>query len=198
MSQDAPPPTPTLSRIRVAIQVSALLLLGAASVGLWTSGLLEDLDAEKVRLMVAQAGWKGPLIYLLIFGLLQPIGFAAHVLILAAAVAWPPHIALPLAWTGMMLAACTSFVLSRYLARDLIDALVPQRFRRWDERLARDGLRTMLVLRLIFFTTFFVQIMFGLTRVRWRDYLLGTALGNLPVLAFEVIFADQVLTWMAQ
>ena len=54
----------------------------------------------------------------------------------------------------------------------------------------------MLMLRLVFWTTFVVQMMFGLSRVRFRDYALGTALGNLPLIVVEVLFVDQVLRWL--
>ena len=40
------------------------------------------------------------------------------------------------------------------------------------------------------------ELMYGLTKVRYRDYLLGTALGNTPQIVIEVLCADWVLAWI--
>ena len=185
-----------MSRTRTAARVLIPLALVAGLAGLWWSGLLAEFDIETVRAMVADAGALGPLLYLLLFALLQPFGISAHIFILTAALCWSPQVALPLAWSGSMLSAVVAFFTSRTLARDAIQARIPPRLRRWDEALEANGFRTVLVLRLLFFTTFLVQLMYGLTKVSWRDYLLGTALGNLPIIVIEVVFADRVLAWL--
>lgn len=182
------------TRAIARILIPMTVIIGLAV--LWSSGMLPDFDLQTVRTMVADAGTMGPLLFLLLFALVQPFGLSAHIFILTAAMAWPPEIALPLSWTGSMLSAVVAFVTSRTLARDLIAPRIPARLRRWDEALERRGFRTVLVLRLVFFTTFLVQLMYGLTAVRWRDYLLGTALGNLPLIILEITFADRVLAWI--
>ena len=95
-----------------------------------------------------------------------------------------------------MLAATAAFWAARTVAREAVQSRVPDRLRRWDDSLASQGFRTVLMLRLVFWTTFVVQMMFGLSRVRFRDYALGTALGNLPLIVVEVLFVDQVLRWL--
>ncbi|MCB9743419.1 MAG: TVP38/TMEM64 family protein [Alphaproteobacteria bacterium] len=175
--------------------VLPLLFLGAA-LALWRSGALADLDVEGVRAHIASAGAWGPVLYLLLFALLQPFGLSGHVFVLTAALVWPPQAALPLAWAGSMLAASVAFATSRYLARDFIQARVPPKLRRWDDALAERGIRTVIVLRLIFWTTFLVQLSMGLSKLRWRDYLIGSAIGNLPVIVLEVFFGDQLFGWL--
>lgn len=183
--------------IVVRVVRAVLALGGAAALGwLWRSGLLSSLDLETVRGLVAGAGPWGPSAFVLAFGLLQPFGVSAHLFVLSAALAWRPGAAILAAWSGSMVSAVVAFVTARYLARDAIQGLVPPRLRRWDEALAQSGFQTVLVLRLLFWTTFVVQLMYGLSRVRWRDYLLATALGNLPLIVLEVLFADQVLAWL--
>ena len=39
-------------------------------------------------------------------------------------------------------------------------------------------------------------MMLAVSKVRFRDYVLGTAIGNLPVLILIVVFADRLATWM--
>ncbi|MFT5681721.1 MAG: putative membrane protein YdjX (TVP38/TMEM64 family) [Myxococcota bacterium] len=185
-----------MSRARTAarILIPMALVIGAAV--LWWSGVLSDFEVDTVRTLVADAGAMGPVIFLLLFAFVQPFGLSAHIFILTAAMAWPPEVALPLSWTGSMLSAVVAFVVSRTLARDFIQSRIPPRLRRWDEALEQRGFRTVLFLRLIFFTTFLVQLMYGLTGVRWRDYLLGTALGNLPIIILEITFAERMLAWI--
>ena len=185
-----------MSRLQTTRRVLVPILILAVPALLWWSGALSDFDLDAVRALVEQAGAWGPVLFLLMFALLQPFGISSHVFILTAAVIWPPQIALPLSWSGTMLSAIVAFFTSRVLARDVIQKRIPKRFRRWDDALAERGFRTVLMLRLLFFTTFLVQFMFGLTKVRWRDYLLGTALGNLPMIVLEIIFADKVLAWI--
>lgn len=150
-----------------------------------------------MRALVADAGALGPLLFLILFALLQPFGISAHIFVLTAALAWSPALAILLSWLGAMLAASVAFMTSRTLARDAIQARIPARLRRWDDALEHNGFRTVLLLRLVFFTTFLVQLMYGLTKVRFRDYLLGTALGNLPQIIIEVLCADWVLAWLS-
>ena len=183
-------------RIRPLLQAVCLLGLVAALVWLWSVGTLQALDVQQTRVLIQQAGPLGPVIYLLLFGLLQPIGLSAHVLVPAAALAWSPGWAVLLAWSGSMLAATAAFWASRTVAREAVQARVPDRMRRWDDALASRGFRTVLMLRLIFWTTFVVQMMFGLSQVRFRDYFLGTALGNLPLIVIEILFVEQVLGWL--
>lgn len=184
------------SRSQKVLQILLLAGAVAGAVWLWCSGTLQALDVAQLRSLIAGAGLWGPGLYLLLFGLLQPVGLSAHMLVPAAALVWSPPLAILWAWLGTVLAAVVAFVAARTFAREAIQARVPPRLRRWDDALAERGLRTVLVLRLVFWTTFPVQMMFGLSRVRFRDYLLGSMLGNLPMVVIEVLFVERVLGWV--
>ena len=125
------PPSPAQLRRGLWLRrvVLPLLFIGAA-VALWQSGALQDLSVDGVRARIAAAGAWGPVLYLLLFALLQPFGLSGHVFVLTAALVWPPQLALPLAWLGSMLAASVAFATSRYLARDFVQSRVPPRLRR--------------------------------------------------------------------
>jgi len=183
---------------RALLTKALLLLLASASMfGLWRLGLHHRLDLHTLQSVMLAAGPWGPVFFVLVFSLLQPLGLSAHVFLVAAGLIWPPQVALPLAWLGMMSAAATSFGFSRYLARGWVQPRIPARLRRYDGHLERSGFRTVLTLRLIFFTTSVLQWMLGISRVRFASYLLGTALGNLPLLVIEVLMADRIAAWWA-
>jgi uncharacterized membrane protein YdjX (TVP38/TMEM64 family) len=172
-----------------------LVALGAAGWA-WQSGALTGLTLEGVRAWVAGAGPWGPLAYLGLFAALQPFGVSAHLFLVVAGLAWEPHVALPIGYAGMMGAALSAFCLARWMGKEAIQARMPGWLEKWDAKLERGGLKTVILIRLLFFTAFPVQLMLAVSKVRFRDYVLGTAIGNLPVLVIIIVFADRVASWM--
>jgi len=190
-SPRASPPDPT-RWVRMGV---AAALTGAA-LWAWQAGLLSDLSLETIRTRVAAAGTWGPFAYILLFSALQPFGVSAHLFLVVAGLAWPPQWAIPIGYTGMMGAAVSAFGLARWMGREAIQARLPPSVKRWDARLEAGGLRTVLLIRLVCFTAFPIQMMLAVSNVRFRDYVLGTALGNLPVLVLIVVFADRIAAWV--
>ena len=80
-------------------------------------------------------------------------------------------------WVGAMLGASASFWIARTLGRDLAASLVGDRLKKYDEAIERNGFATVLYLRLVYFPFTPMNFGMGLTRVRFRDYFFGTALG---------------------
>ena len=80
-------------------------------------------------------------------------------------------------WVGAMLGASAAFWIGRTLGRDLAASLVGDRLKKYDEAIERNGFATVLYLRLVYFPFTPMNFVMGLTRVRFRDYFFGTALG---------------------
>ena len=80
-------------------------------------------------------------------------------------------------WVGAMLGATAAFWIGRTLGRDLAASLIGGRLKKYDDAIERNGFATVLYLRLIYFPFTPMNFGMGLTRVRFRDYFLGTALG---------------------
>ena len=80
-------------------------------------------------------------------------------------------------WAGAMLGASAAFWIGRTLGRDLAASLVGDRLKKYDEAIERNGFATTLYLRLVYFPFTPMNFGMGLTRVRFRDYFFGTALG---------------------
>src|SRR5512139_993956 len=80
-------------------------------------------------------------------------------------------------WVGAMLGASASFWIGRTLGRDLAASLVGDRLKKYDEAIERHGFATVFYLRLVYFPFTPMNFGMGLTRVRFRDYFFGTALG---------------------
>lgn len=174
-------------------------LAAAAIVVAWRTGLL-DLAREPARLQAAlrDLGPLGMIAYVGVFGLTQPLGMPGIALTLAASLVWSPPVAIALAIAGFLLSSSVSFGFARSMGRDWVAARLPARFRAWDERIARRGLITVAVLRVLFFGSQLVHLLLGVSQVRFGTYLLGSAIGYLPGVVAIVLFGPAALDWISR
>ena len=172
------------------------LLVGAAL--LYQSGLLDDFSLDKLQSWVASAGMIGPALFVVLFTVLQPFGLSAHIFLVAAGLLWPTPMGLSLGMVGLMGGCSASFWGARFLGREAVQARIPAKLSRHEKALAERGLRTVVTLRLALFTFFPVSMLMGVSKVSWRDYLLGTAVGCFPVAVVDVVLAHQVAAWLAR
>ena len=116
--------------------------------------------------------------------------------IIAASLVWPPAVAVPLSWAAAVAAGCVAFGFARFVGHDWVQERLPDRLRGYDEALATKGLRTVLVLRLTMFTFGPMQLMLGVSKVRFSKYVLGTALGLFPMIAIETLVGASLVDWL--
>ena len=151
-----------------------------------------DLTPEKLRVFLLDSGPLGPVVFLVAFWVLQSLSVSAHLFIVAAALVWPVEVALVLSWIGTLGSGTASFLFARYVARDWVRERLPDRIRAYDERLETSGLRTVIVLRLLFFTSPPLQLGLGVSSVGFWSFLAGTAIGNIPVILVMTLASDLV------
>lgn len=168
----------------------ALVLL--AIFGAWMGGLFDEVDADSLLTWLRAAGPWGGLLYVLAFATLQAAGLSVYLFMLTAMVLWPAPQALALTFVGAMCSATTGFWFARYFASDWVQGRVPMRFRHYEERLEENGLKTVLIIRFLFFTTFWMNWLMGASKVRYRDYMIGTAIGELPMMAAFILLGASV------
>jgi len=82
-------------------------------------------------------------------------------------------------WIGAMIGASVAFWIGRTLGREFAASMVGDRLRKYDDAIARNGLATVLYLRLVYFPFTPMNFGMGLTKVRFWDYFAGTGLGIL-------------------
>ena len=180
---------------RVLRIVIGVALLGAA-VWVLATGAYEGLSPDSIRTALLESGAWGPLLFVAAFALLQPFGFAAHVFIIGASLVWPPWVALGFSWAGAVGAGCVAFGFARYMGRDWVQKRLPEKLSKYDERLATHGFRTVLIMRLMLFTFGPMQLMFGVSRVRFVPFVLGSMLGLIPMLCVETWLGGNVVDWV--
>jgi len=161
-------------RVAGAVAALAALALVARGGAQWLPALLERLDA---------------------LGPWAAVGYVA--LYAGATVAWVPGSLLTLAagaifglaagtaytLVGATLGAALAFLVSRHLARPAVERRLGAnpRLAAIDEAISREGAKVVFLLRLSpVFPFNALNYALGLTRVRFRDYLLASATGMVP------------------
>ena len=139
--------------------------------------LSHDLRAATLGRLLHRAGLWAPVLFIVIYAIGVCILIPGTLLTgLGAAIfgPWPGFVCV---WIGAMAGAVGAFLIGRTLGRDFAVSLIGERLKKYDEAIERNGFATVLYLRLVYFPFTAMNYGMGLTRVRFRDYLLGTALG---------------------
>jgi uncharacterized membrane protein YdjX (TVP38/TMEM64 family) len=170
--------------------VTRLLALAAVVLAIataWALGVHEHLTPERVAELVARAGVLGPIAFVALFAAAEVVHVPGILFVFAAALLWPAAIALPTAYAGAMAASLVPFLLSRHLLADSVRPRLPVWLTRWESRLDSHALSTVIGLRLVLFMLPTVHWLLGVSRVSFRDFFLGTAIGLAPGVAFNVL-----------
>ncbi|MBW1807470.1 MAG: TVP38/TMEM64 family protein [Deltaproteobacteria bacterium] len=82
---------------------------------------------------------------------------------------------------GATLGATAALIFTRYLFRDAIERKLGEKAKRLSAGFARDGLNYLLFLRLVpLFPFWLINLTAGLTHLRVRTFIIGTAVGIIP------------------
>ncbi|HWQ62629.1 MAG TPA: TVP38/TMEM64 family protein [Negativicutes bacterium] len=176
----------TLSRPAVAGYLAGFIILGVLYV--YAFGL-ERFTPETVRDTVLSMGYWSPLLYILANAVRPFFLFPAMVLAVAGGLAFGPLAGTVYLVIGTALGAALVFATARLLGRDRLRGARPAwlPIEELDDRAARHGFRTILLLRLAPVLPWdAVSVLAGLSRVSFRPYAAATVLGSIPgALAFS-------------
>ena len=174
-------------------------LILALVVGLvWASRSLDlgrHLTRDGMQTLLGSAGPHAPLVFMAVCIAGVFLSLPEVVLIALGGIALGAPTAFAYGWVACLVGASATFLVVRHLGRDWFQRALQARFprlRALDERLARQGFRTVLVLRLLLFMSPALNWALGATRVGLPHYLAGTALGTIPGMATTVYFADAI------
>jgi uncharacterized membrane protein YdjX (TVP38/TMEM64 family) len=151
----------------VATGVAAALAVGVPSI-------------DEVRATVDSAGSGAPVLYVLLYAALTLTPTPATLTSITAGVLFGLPLGLLVVLAGAVTGSAVGFGLARVLGRDAVRALDSQQLQRLDGLLRRRGLIAVIGIRLVPLPFAAVNYACGLSALRLRDYLLGTAVGILP------------------
>ena len=182
-----------MTRLRFA----SLLVFLALAIGVYLSGAPEGLDPERFRAWLRGAGPWGGALFVASCCILQPLGVRSVFFTLTAPLIWSTSTAFVLSWLGAVAGSLAAFGFARFVAWDWVRRRLPVGVRRLDDRLVTHGFRTVLLLRLVFYTTPVLQYALGISRVRFAPFALGTALGLVPLTAIMTVLGAGIAEWLA-
>jgi uncharacterized membrane protein YdjX (TVP38/TMEM64 family) len=174
---------------RIGLVVAVVVMLVAA----YQLGVFQQLSdvARLQRTMIGLGRW-GYLAFIVAYALLQPFGVPGTVFIFAAPLIWPWPVAFALSMTGTMAASVIGFSFARFVARDWISKRIPQRFKKYEQRLEEKGFSTVVLLRFIFWMPPLLHAFFGVSRVRFSTHVWGSFVGYLIPLFVVSYFGQKV------
>lgn len=191
MTSLAPPPQ-NLRRLR-ALKIAAVLVVVAGLVVAQRLGLFRQFsDPARITQTLLDLGPWGYVAFVAAYALLQPFGVPGTVFVIAASLIWPWPVAFALSMTGTMAASVVGFSFARFVARDWVSALIPARFRKYDEALARRAFATVFVLRIVFWMPPLLHAFFGVSKVRFWTHFWGSLAGYVLPLLLMSYFGQRV------
>jgi uncharacterized membrane protein YdjX (TVP38/TMEM64 family) len=181
-----------MSRARAAV---AGIVLVAIVVAIARSGIFDDLSVDGLRARIESYGSLGPLVFigLMVAGFFVP-GPELLLVGLGGAIFGTIEGFL-YGWIAAVAGTALPFLLVRQAVGGYVlrpDGVRFRRLRAIDERLAVRGFATVLVLRLLLCMSPPLNWALGATRVRLRDYVLGTAVGVTPGIGLGAYLGDAV------
>ncbi len=187
---------PARDRFRrwAALAVVGGLLIGLALV--WQLTPLTDLvsPGNMAPQIDAVAGepW-APLALLAAFVVGGLIVFPVTILIALTAMAFGPLQGFLYASAGVLLSAGLTYHIGRKARRRWLRGLMGARIERVSRRLAKQGILSVFVLRLVPVAPFtFINLIAGASRIRFRDFVIGTVLGMAPGIVVMVALGDRL------
>jgi uncharacterized membrane protein YdjX (TVP38/TMEM64 family) len=167
-----------------------LLILAGIVVGVivlfkYTPLSISDFTPTNVKNFILQFGVWSPIIFIIIYALrgavlVIPVG----VMSLAGGLAFGKWLGTVYILIGATLGAALSFMIARYFGRQFIESftwLHRGKIKSFDEGIEKNGLRMILFMRLIpLFQYDAVNFGSGLSKMKFRDYVLGSFIGMVP------------------
>ena len=133
----------------------------------------------KLDALVQATGTLGPIVFVLIYAI-GVLFLPATPFTIAGAVIFGKFHGMLYNLAADTLGASISFFLGRYFLHGVARGFLETRMPWLDRKAAEDGFSVIFYLRIFWFPFIVLNYAAGATRVRFRDYLLGTVLGLLP------------------
>lgn len=176
-----------------ALKIAAVALVIAVLVVAHQLGVFQQFaDPATVKATLVRLGLWGYVAFVVAYAVLQPFGVPGTVFIMAAPLIWPWPIAFALSMTGTMAASVVGFSFARFVARDWIATKIPDRFRKYDDALARRAFTTVVVLRFVFWMPPLLHAFFGVSKVRFWTHAAGSFVGYLVPLFLVSFFGEKL------
>jgi len=160
--------------VRVAILVAIVIGLAAAA---HFSGLADSLTRERVQSIASSWGALGVLAYVAIFAVGEILQLPGAIFVIAAVAAYGPWLGTLVAYVGMNVASISVFLFVRLVAGRALTEIAHPRVKQLIGHVDAAPIRTAFVARGILFVLPGIGYALALSSIRFRDYVIGSAIG---------------------
>ncbi len=175
MTDTATPPA-NRSKAGLKAAIFILFIIGAIVLVRYTP-VKNYLTAEALGGFLDTAGIWAPVVFVAIYAVGVCLFVPGTLLTGLGAAIFGPYWGFVYVWFGAMAGASAAFIIGRTLGREFAAGLIGNKLKKYDDAIERNGFATVLYLRLVYFPFTPMNFGMGLTKVRFWDYFMGTALG---------------------
>ncbi len=177
------------------IKIIILMVIAAAIAGIRFAGIQDYFDAESLRGAVASFGHLAPAVYILIYTIAPSLFLPGLPITIVGGILFGPLWGVIYTIFGATAGACLAFLISRYVARDWIQArLTGPRWRQLDRSVEKNGWKIVAFTRLVpLFPFNLLNYAFGLTSIKFLPYAVTTFFGMLPACIAFIVFSSSLL-----
>lgn len=184
---------PTRRHLYTIISILVTIVALAAA---WHWSPLRELVDVPMLVSAATEFGRHPAAPLLVLGIFVAAGlvsFPLSILIIVCILVFGSWHGFFYALAGALLSAACSYAIGSRLGRKAVRRVAGRRLRELDKRLARRGLLTIIIVRIIPLAPFsIINLVAGASRISFRDFMLGSAIGLLPALFVIAVFTNQL------
>ncbi len=171
------PSSPARVALKIVLQV---LLLGGSIFIIYLPPVRDQLGRiHEISDYLIGLGWIGPLIFIPAVAVLVAVGVPRLFLCPIGGLAFGFWKGLIITQLATVIGFYGTFLFVRWSGRDMILRKFP-RLKRYTEFSRRSGIITVLLIRQLPITGFYINLMLGLLPLSHADFLLGTLIGILP------------------
>ncbi len=135
-----------------------------------------------------------PLLVMAIYVVAGVVGVPITLMIIATVIAFGPWAGMFYALLGAEISALVTFFIGHLLGRDAVKRFAGSRVNRLSKNLARRGIVTIITVRIIPVAPFsIINIIAGVSDIRFRDYAIGSLIGLLPGVLAIGLLADRMV-----
>ncbi len=150
-------------------------------VAIWFSTTQLNINANEIRDWIIGFGIFAPIIYMLLYTVRPLIFFPASVLSITGGLAFGPLFGTIYTVLGATAGALLSFIVARKLGKNIANKEWKGKGKAIQSQLEKNGFFYVLLFRFIpLFNFDLISYTAGISKVRFRDFFLGTLIGIIP------------------
>jgi uncharacterized membrane protein YdjX (TVP38/TMEM64 family) len=179
--------------------VIGLLLIGGLVLIAEVTGLRDVVTSGRLQTVIAESGPLAPLLFMGVYTVATVLFVPGTPLTLLGGALFGPVLGSIYVILGATMGAAGAFILARYVGGSWLTSgtgTVLERLKTYDAQLVRNGFVTVLLLRLIpLFPFNGLNFGLGLTRLKFRVYVMATFVGIIPGTVAYVYFGASLASF---